>query len=46
MGAAPPHRPRRGGVLIPDNYRREGRNAERIAADFAGDARLHAPRVF
>ena len=28
------------------DYRREGRNAERIAADFAGDPRLHVPRVF
>jgi ubiquinone biosynthesis protein len=27
------------------DYRREGRNAERIAASFAGDARLHVPRV-
>jgi ubiquinone biosynthesis protein len=27
------------------DYRREGRNAERIAANFSGDARLHVPRV-
>jgi ubiquinone biosynthesis protein len=28
------------------DYRREGRNAERITASFAGDVRLHIPRVF
>jgi ubiquinone biosynthesis protein len=28
------------------DYRREARNAERIANDFAGDPRLHVPRVY